>query len=271
MRISREVHAAASDGVELFCRDFGPDGASPVVLCHGLGANGEQFLEDAAYWAARGRRVLVPDLRGHGRSGRPKGAAAADYTIEVMARDMLAVLDAAGARRVHWVGNSLGGIVALHLIAVAPQRFASLATFGTAYSLSLPPAVGHAIPLLYRSFGALLTAQVTAAMTTRDRPARRLIAAMLRQFDPMTGRAVAQNVARYDLRAEAATFEGPMLLLRGGRDNQVNAALGPTLGAMRGRRNFSVVELPGGGHCANLDAPAAMRAALEQFWAWSEA
>ena len=55
-------------------------------------------------------------------------------------------------------------------------------------------------------------------------------------------------------------------MLRGARDRAVNAALGSTLSAMRGRPNFTLVELPTGGHCANLDATDAWREALLAFW-----
>ena len=55
-------------------------------------------------------------------------------------------------------------------------------------------------------------------------------------------------------------------MLRGGRDPQINLVLGPTLRAMRGRPNFTLVEVPHGGHCANLDAPDQVRAELLRFW-----
>lgn len=62
-----------------------------------------------------------------------------------------------------------------------------------------------------------------------------------------------------------------MLLLRGGRDAAVNAALAPTLETMRDRSGFALADLPKGGHCANLDATNAWRAALLDFWRRAEA
>ena len=57
-----------------------------------------------------------------------------------------------------------------------------------------------------------------------------------------------------------------MLLIRGGRDRAVNLGLGSTFAAMAGHRDFQRIDLPQGGHCANLDAPAEVRAALDAFW-----
>ena len=56
--------------------------------------------------------MLVPDIRGHGRSGAPAGLRAEDFSIPRLASDMIALLDDAGAAAVDWVGNSLGGIIA---------------------------------------------------------------------------------------------------------------------------------------------------------------
>lgn len=256
----------ADDGVTIVYDDVGPRGGPAVVLCHGLAAAGRQFAADAGYFAEAGYRVLVPDLRGHGRSGKPAAIRPETFTIGRMAADLVAMLDHAGSAPVHWVGNSLGGILALSLLGAAPRRFLSLATFGTAYRLDLPPWATPLIPLGTKVFGKGLSAWTTAWATSTDPEARRLIAEILAGNDFDCIGAIAHNLARYDLIAEARNFAGPILLLRGGRDGAVNRALGPTLKAMAGRRNFSLVQLAQGGHCANLDATAQWRGALLAFW-----
>jgi pimeloyl-ACP methyl ester carboxylesterase len=121
----------ADDGVRIAYGDSGPGGGPAIVLCHGICAGARQFEADAGYFSGHGHRVLVPDLRGHGGSG-PPGGTAADFSVARLAADMLAMLDDACAKEVHWVGNSLGGIVGLAMLAQRPGSFASLATFGTA-------------------------------------------------------------------------------------------------------------------------------------------
>ena len=169
------------------------------MLCHGLAAGGSQFAADAAYFAGQGYRVLVPDLRGHGRSAAPAAIDANTYAIATLADDMAAMLDDANAQKVHWVGNSLGGIVALDLIGRAPKRFASLTLFGTAFALNLPAVVGPVFPLLYGVLGRNVLARLTAFNTTRHKPARPVIAAMARAFDPRVGAAISAHVRHYDL------------------------------------------------------------------------
>jgi len=254
------------DGVTVVYDDLGPRDGTPVLLCHGLAAAGEQLAADADYFAGLGYRVLVPDLRGHGRSGKSVPLSLAGFSILRMASDLVAMLDAAAVGPVHWVGNSLGGILALHLLARHEARLRTLATFGTAYRLSLPRWGARFIPLSHHILGASLVAGLTALTTTRNAAARPLIARLVGQFDPQVGRFVAENLTSYDLIANALAATLPILMLRGGRDSAVNAALGPTLAAMAGRPNFTLVEVPEGGHCANLDATEQLRAELLKFW-----
>jgi pimeloyl-ACP methyl ester carboxylesterase len=251
-----------SDAVGIVYDDVGPADGVPVVLCHGLAAAGVQFAADAPFFAGHGYRVLVPNLRGHGPSA--KGA---DYSLRRMALDLTELLDHAGTGPVHWVGNSLGGILALEMLGSQPQRFRTLTTFGTSYALNLPPWGARLIPLANAVFTRRLVAALTAWATTRDRGARELIASVLRQNDPQVVAAAAASCARYDLIAHGVEATLPILMLRGGRDGAVNAALGATLKAMTGRPNFTLVEIATGGHCANLDATAAWRGELLRFWA----
>lgn len=259
----------SSDGVEIVYDDVGPRDGVPTVLCHGLAAAAEQLAADAEYFAGLGHRVLMPDIRGHGRSGRPEAMRAEDFSIARMGLDQVEMLDHAHAGTVHWVGNSLGGIVALHMLNDHAPRFRSLATFGTAYALNLPMWVGNLFPFVYGLFGPTFTGTLTGITTTRNKAARPLIERLIREFDPEVGKLASSHLCRYDLIANAVAVTLPILLLRGGRDTAVNAGLGPTLQAMQGRPNFTMVELPRGGHCANLDATDEWRSELLRFWAKS--
>lgn len=261
-----EQRLVSSDGVEIVYDDLGRGPA--VVLCHGLAAGARQLRFDADYFAAKGFRVLVPDLRGHGRSGRPVPLDGTTMSLPRLAGDLLGMLDHAGSGPVHWVGNSLGGILALQLLAEGhADRFRTLATFGTAFRLDLPGELAPLLPAIQGLLGKRLCGWLVAQATTRNRAARPVIAELIEAFDPKVGLHLVRNLARYDLRAAGAAATIPMLMLRGSADRLVNAALGPTLAAMQGKANFRLVELEGGGHCANLDVPHAWRAELENFWA----
>ncbi|GAC1352359.1 MAG: hypothetical protein NVS3B20_08980 [Polyangiales bacterium] len=79
----------------------------PLLLLHGLGDSHRTFRRVAPRLAER-FRVLMPDLPGHGLSGRPD----APYTLEWYSRAIIEWLDAIGVARTHVVGHSFGGGVA---------------------------------------------------------------------------------------------------------------------------------------------------------------
>lgn len=107
----------------LSLREYGErDGAlAPIVLLHGLFGSSANWHGIARRLAAQ-RRVLVPDLRNHGRSPQhPR------MTYPAMAVDLLALLDAQGIAQAALVGHSMGGKAAMWLALEAPHRVQALA------------------------------------------------------------------------------------------------------------------------------------------------
>ncbi len=88
----------------------------PIVLVHGLGGAAANWRLVAPALAAR-RRVIVPELPGHGGSA-PIGDAA---SLDPFAEAVLAVAEAEGAVPAPWVGHSLGGLVSLRAAALRPD------------------------------------------------------------------------------------------------------------------------------------------------------
>ena len=97
------------------------DQTSPWL--HGLAANlSFWYLHLVPFLSRRFRRVTVYDLRGHGRSDMPPDG----NTTAHMARDLITLLDHLRIERVHLVGHSFGGAVALHTAVLAPERVLTL-------------------------------------------------------------------------------------------------------------------------------------------------
>jgi pimeloyl-ACP methyl ester carboxylesterase len=118
-----EFFTVSPDGVQLYARCYqGPAGAVPVVCLPGLTRNSRDF-EALAQWLAESRRVVCPDFRGRGRSGR---ADPASYRPDQELTDTLQILDELGIGRVAIVGTSRGGIVALAMAARALGRIAGV-------------------------------------------------------------------------------------------------------------------------------------------------
>lgn len=98
----------------------------PVLLIQGVGVHGEGWRPQVEALSDR-YTCLSFDNRGMGRS-QPAGA---PITVEQMAEDSEALLDAEGWEAAHLVGHSLGGLIALHLALSARKRVRSLALLCT--------------------------------------------------------------------------------------------------------------------------------------------
>jgi pimeloyl-ACP methyl ester carboxylesterase len=88
----------------------------PLVLLHGLGGMATNWRLVAPALAAE-RRVILPELPGHGGSAPLRGAT----TLDPFAEAVLVVLEAERAVPAPWVGHSLGGLVALRAAALEPD------------------------------------------------------------------------------------------------------------------------------------------------------
>jgi 3-oxoadipate enol-lactonase len=114
------------DGCPLYVRVDGHANAPVLMLCNSLGTDLHLWDPQAAEWA-RHFRLVRYDRRGHGRSGLGD----APRTMERLARDALAIMDALGLDKVHWCGLSMGGMVGQWLAANAPRRIGRLVLSNT--------------------------------------------------------------------------------------------------------------------------------------------
>ena len=121
-----EVHdkRVRVDGAELSYRVAGT--GAPVLCIQGVGVIGNGWSPQVEA-LSRHYRVITFDNRGIGASG----AGESPLTVEAMAADALAIMDAEKVGRAHVIGHSLGGLVALHVALAAPQRVRSLALLCT--------------------------------------------------------------------------------------------------------------------------------------------
>lgn len=112
------------NGARIWYATFGS--GSPVILLHGgLGHSGNWGYQVPAL-VASGYRVILIDSRGHGRSTRD----ARPYTYELMAADVLAVMDTLNVDSAHLVGWSDGACTSLIVASGAPTRTADVFFFG---------------------------------------------------------------------------------------------------------------------------------------------
>src|SRR5262249_28228181 len=88
----------------------GPENQPTLLFSNSLGTNISMWDVQMPVLAPD-LRILRYDTRGHGQSSAPPGP----YTIDQLARDVLAILDHLGIDRVHFCGLSMGGMIGMSL------------------------------------------------------------------------------------------------------------------------------------------------------------
>ena len=118
------------DGMRMYYEEHGTPDSPPLVLLHG-------FIQTGAFWAnqlaAFGAhyRLLIPDLRGHGRTDNPGGVAAMNH--RQFARDIIALCRALGVERAAFCGESTGAMLQLSLALAAPDLAGACILAGGTY------------------------------------------------------------------------------------------------------------------------------------------
>jgi pimeloyl-ACP methyl ester carboxylesterase len=174
----------------------------PVLLVHGLYSNAELnwVLPGTFAMLAEHHRVIAPDLRGHGRSGKPTGERA--YGAP-MVEDLVRLMDHLHVARAHVVGYSLGGVVVMKLLVDHPDRVLSATLGGMGWlrdgsfeqalfgrmgrrlGRRTPPACVHGIARLAVGEAELRRVTVPVEVVVGDRdPCRRLYVEPLRRLRP---------------------------------------------------------------------------------------
>ena len=125
-----------SDGARIFYEVFGPpDAARSIVFLQPWAiVHSRVWKAQVPYFSRHGFQVVAIDNRGNGKSDRPESG----YTVERIAEDALAVMDAAGVERAILIGLSAGGRWAVKLAAEHPQRTTHLVLISPVLRLGPP-------------------------------------------------------------------------------------------------------------------------------------
>jgi pimeloyl-ACP methyl ester carboxylesterase len=264
------TRVATADGYGVHAEAHG-DGAPIVVSC-ALATTSENWRPQVAPLCDAGMRVVLWDLRGHGRSDAPDDASA--YTMPKVVDDLARVLDwAAPGQPAVLAGHSFGGLASLHLALRDPARARALVMIGSGPGFKSPDAQARWQAQNERTAGFVL-ARGMQAFAERgaaslvgqnpDTPAARAASAAISAQSAQGIAHFARNVAGpaepvLDRLGEIAV---PSLVLVGDRDEQFLRAADVMAARIS---KAEKVTLAGAGHIANLDAPAAFDAALIGF------
>jgi len=258
LRLHFEVHGSVARATSGETPGEVPGGLPSVVLVHGGVSSFEHNFGQFGWVEALtgiGREVVGLDLRGHGRSDRPRDAGS--YGTSRLAGDVLALLEHLQLPRVALVGYSIGAAIALELLRRAPARFerAVLVAAGDGLIGHPPHSFPEVLPGLVQvfereSYPADLPKSQSAywkilESVGADRAAMRAFASAA--YPPLAPH-------------EAAAIDVPMLVISGERDRVLGR--GPRLAAALGRAEY--LEIAGANHFALAIEPA-VRGAVARF------
>ncbi len=244
------------DGVGIYYEAHGRGPA--ILLSHGYGATSQMWAGQREL-LSRDHRLIVWDMRGHGRSDSPQQQAR--YSESETVADMAAILDAEGVASAVIGGLSLGGYMSLAFHLAHPHRARALMLFDTGPGYNNPKAreawnTGMAIPraeaLERDGLAALGGSQEVRLATHRSADGlARAARGMLAQFDNR----IIQSLSDIDK---------PTLVLVGENDEPFLAGTDYMADKIAG--SLKVV-VPNAGHAANIDNPADFNNAVSSFLA----
>ena len=202
-----------------------------------------QFCESLARFA----RVILFDKRGTGLSDRDKGVPDLDTRMA----DVLAVMDATGARRPAMLALSEGGMMGLLFAATHPERLAALALYGAfaqSPTLVWPPSqVAARLDLMERSWGRLMVPPTVAPSKADDHEFRQFWARFeQRSASPSTARELFRICHEADIGPVLGDIRAPVLVLHRSGDQRIGVEHAHYLAAHINGADF--VELAGDDH-----------------------
>jgi pimeloyl-ACP methyl ester carboxylesterase len=258
-----------SGDAELFYEVQG--GGAPVVLLHPTPLHHRFWLPLAGMLSVR-YRVLMPDLRGHGRSEAGEGP----ITIEKLGADIERLLDVAGAEQAMFVGCSIGGYTLYELWRRCPARVRALAFAGSKPQADSEQGratrQGNIEKIRERGNGEFIEGALTSLIgaTTRSRWPQKVGEAreMMQTVRPEALIEIQQGLAaRPDSVETAKTIRVPSCVIAAGEDPVASVAdlrmLAEVIRSGGGQVEFH--EIPDAGHFAPWEQPEAVGRILRKF------
>jgi pimeloyl-ACP methyl ester carboxylesterase len=249
---------AGNDTRNLRVRDEGDSKRPPLVCVHGAGSSSVVWMEVVRRLSPQ-RRVIAPDLPGHGQSDRWH---APDDVSIAMYRDAVGTVCAQlKVERAILIGHSMGALVALDAAAAWPERVAGLILVNGGVRLPVAPEVFVKLTGDFTRFGKWLARVVWSPATPRDVVERWGTVAFT--ADQEITLADFRSVERYDGAVTATRVRTPTLVLGGEDDLMTPPKLTRELAAaITGAR---AVVVPGAGHMIVQEQPERFFAEVESF------
>lgn len=258
---------AKTNGIETNYELHGKEGAPWLVLSHSLACSVRMW--DPQIAALKGSyRILAYDTRGHGGTQAPKGA----YTLELLADDLKALLDALGVKNPHYCGLSMGGMIGQTFALRYPGVFRTLMLADTT---SRYPA--EAWPLWQDR---IKIAEEKGMAPLVEPTLQRWFTEPFRKSSPQPVAAIAKLIAstpvpgyvgcchaipKINLTARLKEIKTPILVICGDQDPGTPPAMAREI--HDNAPGSKLVMIPQAAHLSNLENPGAFTKAMQDFLA----
>lgn len=244
-----------SHGCPIDVEVIGPADAPVLMLSSSLGTT--KHMWDPQMQAFAGRyRVVRYDRRGHGNSGVPKGP----YSMDMLARDAIAVMDSLGLKKVNWLGLSMGGMEGMWLGANAPERVEKLILSNTSTYYPDKTPWENRIKAVTEggSVKAVADAVINAWLTQnfqKNNPAETARMKEMMIATPVEGYvACCAAVRDMDHREIIKTITAPTLIIAGAKDMATNVEAAEFI---RDRIKGAKLAIVDAAHISNVEQPEA--------------
>jgi len=266
------MHTASVNGTTLAYEESGPRDGVPLVFSHSLFFNRGMFRDLVDRFSAD-HRVIAYDHRGQGDSAP---APAESLDMDTLTEDAAALIEHLGLGPCHFVGNSMGGFVALRLAARRPDLLRSAVAVGSSAEeehqlAQFAPLVDH-----LREHGTTdlidTTMYIMFGDTTLTDPDREKLRDEWRDYmlglTPAIADAAHGVIHRKSIVEELRDTTVPVLAIAGAEDHAYPPPLSSEnlAAACRGRH----VTVPRAGHSVALEDPATVGAQLARHFAAAE-
>jgi 3-oxoadipate enol-lactonase len=258
-----EIRKIQVNGVEHAYRFDGPESGRVVMMSNSLMS--DHTMWDVTVPALTGRyRVLRYDTRGHGRSGTTPGP----YSIAMLADDAVGLMDVLGIRQAHFVGLSMGGMIAQQMGARFPERVYSLSLCDTGSEMP-PRSVWEERFAIVNSQGmaglveATIQRWFTAPFIARDPQSVEKVRRMISETGAEGYMACGSAVRDMAQTTMLLQVKAPTLILVGRQDPACTVEKSMVLNRMIDGSQMIVLE--DAAHLSNIEQPQAFNSALRAF------
>jgi len=214
-----KVKADMTSSQLLYFAEYGS--GPPLLLVHGLMVTGEMFNPVIEHLASR-HHLIIPDLRGHGRSrGFPP-----PYTAAQLAADLSRLLDHLSIDSTAVLGYSQGGAIAQQLVLDHPQRCDRLilaCTYAFNMATFREKLEGHLTPFLLRVLGSRQFAKlvISQGMKQLGKERAEWLTGLLANQDSDLMVSAWRETMAFDSRRRLTEIKCPTLIVAGSDDNAV--------------------------------------------------